>query len=72
MKDQQLRIRIDPDLHTAFKQACLEIDRPASQVLRELMRSFLENRDQGRQRTLDLEETATRPSSRVTQGKDSP
>lgn len=70
MKDQQLRIRIDPDLYSAFKQACLDIDRPASQVLRELIRSFLESQDVARQRTLDLDQGDSRLARKASKGRD--
>ena len=41
-KTSALRIRIDPELHQQFLTICKDLDRPASQVLREFMRRFVE------------------------------
>ena len=56
MKTNQVRIRVEADLHQAFMQACSELDRPASQVLREFMKKVVENSDAARQRELGLRE----------------
>lgn len=42
-KSSALRIRIDPDLHKEFIDVCKRQDTPASQVLRQFMRSYVEN-----------------------------
>lgn len=39
-KDVGLRIRIDRDLRDSFVEACRSQDMPASEVLREFMRSY--------------------------------
>lgn len=44
MKDAGLRIRIDRELREQFLSACREDDKPAAQVLREFMRSYVETR----------------------------
>ncbi|MCL4746801.1 MAG: plasmid-related protein [Burkholderiaceae bacterium] len=44
MKDAGLRIRIDRELREQFLSACREDDKPAAQVLREFMRSYVEKR----------------------------
>ncbi|WP_416224190.1 plasmid-related protein [Thiohalophilus sp.] len=36
-----MRIRLDPDLHRAFLDACQQIDKPAAQVIREFMREYV-------------------------------
>ena len=41
MKDSGLRIRIERDLREKFLAICRERDRPAAQVLREFMRTFV-------------------------------
>jgi len=41
MKDSGLRIRIERELREKFLATCREQDRPAAQVLREFMRSFI-------------------------------
>ncbi|MHA6266333.1 hypothetical protein ACXYMP_05650 [Aliiroseovarius sp. CAU 1755] len=41
MKDAGLRIRIDRELREQFLNACREDDKPAAQVLREFMRSYV-------------------------------
>lgn len=42
MKDVGLRIRVQRDLRDAFLAACRKEDKPAAQVLREFMRSYIE------------------------------
>ena len=41
-KDSVFTLKLEPDLHAAFKQAAEATHRPASQVVRELMRDFIE------------------------------
>lgn len=45
MKDVGLRIRIDRDLREQFVKACKADDKPASQVIREFMRDFVEQHE---------------------------
>lgn len=40
-KDVGLRIRLERNLRDQFLEACRAEDRPAAQVLREFMRSFI-------------------------------
>lgn len=40
-KSATLRIRLDPNLHRDFFGACHAEDRPAAQVVRELMRKYI-------------------------------
>jgi hypothetical protein len=40
-KESQMTIRIEPELRAQFAEAALQDHRPASQVLRELMRSYI-------------------------------
>jgi len=50
-KDVGLRIRVDLDLRNEFLEVCRTQDKPASQVLREFMRGYIEeyrNSQQGR------------------------
>lgn len=42
MKDAALRIRLPADLHQQFLTVCRAQDKPASQVLREYMRSYVQ------------------------------
>ncbi|TNF86099.1 MAG: hypothetical protein JSU67_06945 [Gammaproteobacteria bacterium] len=44
-KTAALRIRIDPDLHKQFLDACKAQDIPASQILREFMKQFVSNHE---------------------------
>jgi predicted DNA-binding protein len=45
-KDTSLRIRLDTELHQRFLEVCRAQDKPAAQVLREYMRSYVQrNRD---------------------------
>ena len=46
MKDAALRIRLPSDLHREFLSICKAQDKPAAQVLREYMRSYVQrNKD---------------------------
>ena len=42
MKDVGLRIRVQRDLREAFLEVCRAQDKPASQVLREFMREYVQ------------------------------
>lgn len=44
MKDAGLRIRVQRELRENFLEACRQEDKPAAQVLREFMRSYVEQR----------------------------
>jgi len=41
-KTSAIRIRLDPQLHKNFLEACNSVDRPAAQVIREFMKLFIE------------------------------
>lgn len=45
MKTSQFRIRVENTLRETFVDACKQIDRPASQVLREFMKQFVESQN---------------------------
>jgi hypothetical protein len=51
-KDVGLRIRVERELREAFRSACAAESRDASEVLREFMRSFAEQRQAGKQTSL--------------------
>lgn len=40
-KSANYRIRVEPDLHQEFLDACKAEDRPAAQVIREFMRDYV-------------------------------
>lgn len=44
MKDVGLRIRVQKELREQFVEACRRQDKPAAQVLREFMRSYVKER----------------------------
>ncbi len=46
MKDSGLRIRVARQLREKFFELCREQDRPASQVIREFMREYIERNEQ--------------------------
>lgn len=46
MKDSGLRIRVERQLREKFLELCREQDRPASQVIREFMREYIERNEQ--------------------------
>jgi predicted DNA-binding protein len=41
-KSSNYRIRVDPELHQKFLDACKSEDKPAAQVIREFMRAYVE------------------------------
>lgn len=45
-KDSGFRIRVERELREKFLAACRKQDRPAAQVLREFMRSFVADTEQ--------------------------
>ena len=45
MKDVGLRIRVQRDLREKFLEACQAEDKPAAQVLREFMRTYIQQRE---------------------------
>jgi predicted DNA-binding protein len=47
MKDSGLRIRIERELREKFLATCREQDRPAAQVIREFMRAYISQNDNG-------------------------
>lgn len=47
MKDSGLRIRIERELREKFLATCREQDRPAAQVIREFMRAYINQNDNG-------------------------
>lgn len=49
MKDSGLRIRIERGLRERFLELCREQDRPASQVIREFMREYIEEHEESAQ-----------------------
>ena len=46
MKDSGLRIRVERQLREKFLELCREQDRPASQVIREFMREYIERNEE--------------------------
>jgi metal-responsive CopG/Arc/MetJ family transcriptional regulator len=46
MKEAVFTVTLEPSLHTEFMAAAAEEDRPASQILRELMQGYIEQRRQ--------------------------
>lgn len=57
-KDKGFRIRVDQDLREAFLAACHAADKPASQVLREFMREYVQRHRVSAQ--MDLFDSGTR------------
>lgn len=54
MKDVGLRIRVQRDLREEFLAACREEDKPAAQVLREFMRSYVQRSKASAKDKLDV------------------
>ncbi|WP_083684251.1 antitoxin VbhA family protein [Massilia putida] len=53
IKDEQMVFRVPSDLKAEFQQAANAIERPASQVLREFMRTFISRVNQEQPRGTD-------------------
>lgn len=64
MKDANIRIRVEKELHASFTAACQAENRQASDVLREFMRSFANQHHDGRQASLFVVKTARRRAPR--------
>lgn len=64
MKDANIRIRVERELHASFTAACQAENRQASDVLREFMRSFADQHHDGRQGSLFVVTTARRRAPR--------
>ena len=47
MKDSGLRIRVERELREQFLALCRQQDRPAAQVIREFMRAYIIQNDNG-------------------------
>lgn len=61
MKGSGLRIRVDDDLRQEFLETCKTQHRPAAQVLREFMRSFVKkHKSDSSSDTLVTETTSTK------------
>lgn len=55
-KSSNYRIRIEPELHQEFLNACKAEDRPAAQVIREFMRDYVMKHRKGLQADLFVAE----------------
>jgi hypothetical protein len=68
-KDSSFTLRIDPALKAAFTAATEAEDKPAAQVVREFMRSFVKRREreafeaEARRQSLELAKLALDPNS---------
>ena len=60
MKDANIRIRVEKELHASFTAACQAENRPAAEVLREFMRSFADQHQDGKQGSLFAVTTTTK------------
>ena len=50
-KEAVFTMKLEPELRDAFMAAAEAVDRPASQIVRELMRDFVERRQEEREYT---------------------
>lgn len=55
-KTSNYRIRVEPDLHQEFLDACKSADRPAAQVIREFMRDYVKKNRTAQQADLFIAE----------------
>lgn len=52
LKDTKMTLRIEPELHQAFNEAAKRLHRPAAQVIRELMRQYVEYAQENESRSI--------------------
>ncbi len=62
-KSSNYRIRVEPELHQDFLDACKADDRPAAQVIREFMKDYVLKYRQGLQAELFVAEEPERYNS---------
>lgn len=62
-KSSNYRLRVEPDLHQEFLDACKADDRPAAQVIREFMKNYVVKHRQGLQPDLFVAEQPVRYNS---------
>lgn len=62
-KSSNYRIRVEPELHQEFLDACKSEDRPAAQVIREFMRAYVEKNRSMKQAELFVSEPSRNYSS---------
>jgi hypothetical protein len=53
-KSSNYRIRVEPELHQEFLDACKSKDKSAAQVIREFMRSYIESVHVIKQKNLSI------------------
>ena len=61
-KSSNYRIRVEPELHQEFLDACKSDDRPAAQIVREFMKDYVLKHRQGLQAELFVAEEPQRYS----------
>jgi hypothetical protein len=69
-KEAVLTIKLEPELRDAFMADAAQVDRPASQILRELMREYLRKRDEEKRDYVDfLRRKVERSRSSIAAGR---
>jgi predicted transcriptional regulator len=69
-KEAVLTIKLEPELRDAFMADAAEVDRPASQIVRELMREYLLRReDEKREYTEFLRRKVERSRASIAAGR---
>jgi predicted transcriptional regulator len=70
-KESVFTMKLEPELRDAFMRLAADEDRPASQIVRELMRDYIEQRHQDREyeRYLHRKVEAGRASMRAGRGR---
>lgn len=61
MKDANIRIRVEKELHSSFTAACQSENRQASDVLREFMQAFADRHQGGLQPDMFTAPAARKP-----------
>lgn len=69
-KEAVFTMKLEPELRDAFMAEALEVDRPASQIMRELMKDYLRRReDEKRDYNEFLQRKVERSRASITAGR---
>jgi predicted transcriptional regulator len=71
-KEAVFTMKLEPELRTAFMAAAAAADRPASQILREMMRSYIQQQRESREYEAFLRAKVTAARRSVESGQGHP
>ena len=68
-KEAVFTMKIEPELRAAFMAEAAAVDRPASQILREMMRDYIQRQQQAREYETFLNQKVARARESVAAGR---